>query len=270
MPELPEVEYYKALFEEHALYRRIDHVEVLEPTILKGTDEKKLNDLLSGKRFEKVERLGKYLCIHIQQGRCLEIHFGMTGEFLYNAVQPFPKSVRAVLFMEEGNPLVFSDRRKLGHLAVASGINEIRRKHRLGPDALEISKTQFINGLAQCSAKIKSLLMNQSFIAGIGNVYSDEILFQAKVHPASVSSVIPGKKSERLYEMIPEVLQVAFECVRQTGDFVQGRHTFPESYLLAHRKENASCPTSCGGKVERIKSGGRSTYFCPACQKLYS
>ncbi len=138
-------------------------------------------------------------------------------------------------------------------------MEEFRKEHSLGPNALEISQGQFKKLMEQKTTGIKSVLMDQHNIAGIGNLYTDEILFQSKVHPKTKVSKLKEAELSDIYSNISKVLKKATQIISKEDDA-------PNSWLKAHRKEGAPCP-KCKGEVKKIQVGGRSTYFCPNCQK---
>jgi formamidopyrimidine-DNA glycosylase len=141
---------------------------------------------------------------------------------------------------------------------VISSIQDFIRTHSLGPDALLISLDQFINVLHTTRAPIKAALMNQTKLAGIGNIYADEILFQSKVDPHSLVSELSEESMKSVFNNMNYVLRLAIELRAK-------RDKFPKNFLTQHRKKNEHCP-SCGGILTTGKIDGRTTYFCPVCQ----
>jgi formamidopyrimidine-DNA glycosylase len=259
MPELPDVEIFKNYLNEHALGQKITGVEVLEKKSIRGHSPKELEKVVVNDSFDSAERYGKWLLIHTHKGNWLAMHFGMTGELEYLEDGRMPSSVRVVFQMEEEHKLVFADRRKLGGIELIKDKEELIEKHHLGPDAMDVSFKEFKLALAGKKGKIKSILMDQSVIAGIGNVYADEVLFQAKIHPESSVAHMEEVHLKKIYSSIQPVLKTAINHHGERGNM-------PEGYLLPHRKEGEKCP-HCKGNVELIEVGGRSTYFCPTCQK---
>jgi len=259
MPELPDVEIFKNYLKEHALNQKITGVEVLEKKSIRGHSPKDLEKVVVNDSFDSAERHGKWLLIHTHKGNWLAMHFGMTGELEYLEDGKMPSSVRVVFEMEHEHKLVFADRRKLGGIELIKDKEELIKKHQLGPDAMDISYEVFEEALSGKKGKIKSVLMDQSVLAGIGNVYADEILFQSKVHPESSSAHLDRKHLKKIYSIIKPVLKTAISHHGERG-------AMPNGYLLPHRKEGEHCPY-CKGTIEMIEVGGRSTYFCQACQE---
>lgn len=268
MPELPEVEVYRQFVEKTSVKKEIDHIEVLEEKILKNTTESKLNKRLAGRNIIKTNRRGKYLFLELDNGKGLEVHFGMTGHFEYVQDGINPSSARAILYFKDGEKLVYVDRRKIGHLSEMDSFELMVEDHKLGADALEISFEELHSKLSASKAKIKAALMDQELVSGIGNVYADEILFQAKIHPESKASALKPNHLKNIYRYMVEVMEVAIKYIKVQDGYEKGRKMLPAEYLLPVRKEGEDCPGDCGGKVEMIKVAGRTTYFCPNCQEL--
>jgi formamidopyrimidine-DNA glycosylase len=240
--------------------KKIDHIEVSDIKILDHTSEKELNKILSSTKFSSTERHGKYFFVRTDKSSGLSVHFGMTGDIQYlKEKEKNPKSTRAIIYFSNKDKLVYIDPRKIGRIGLAESTEEIIRKHKLGTDALEIKYEEFKDAFDKKKKQIKPLLMDQSLIAGIGNVYADEILFQAKVHPETKPDKIPEKELKEIFKHIKPVLQ--------TGIKYQGaRKDFPKSYIIPVRKEGSECPRK-NGKIEVITVGGRTTYFFPVCQQ---
>jgi formamidopyrimidine-DNA glycosylase len=262
MPELPEVESYRKYFEATSLQDPIAEIDVKSPAILRNISEPGLRRMLVGKSFTSVSRRGKYLNAFIGKGKsALVLHFGMTG-FLahFHDLDMEPGHDRLLITFGNGTYLAFDDQRNFGGVFFADDVQEFFRKKNLGPDALDISLDEFLNLLETRRRQIKPLLMDQTFISGIGNIYSDEILYQAGVHPLTTSDTLdPGRKKE-LYQAMRTVLETAVE---RNAEFDR----YPEDWLLKHRSEGAECPRrDC--RVEKISISGRSSYFCPCNQKL--
>jgi formamidopyrimidine-DNA glycosylase len=260
MPELPDVELFKKYFDKHALHKKIDHVEVADTKILDHTSEKELNNTLSSVKFTSSERHGKYFFIKIDKSSGLSMHFGMTGEIQYlKEKEENPKSTRAIFYFTNKHRLAYIDHRKIGRIGLAGSMEEVIEKHKLGKDALEISFQEFKKVLEKKKKQIKPLLMDQSLIAGIGNVYADEILFQARIHPETKIDNISDAELKEIFRHIKPVLKTG---IKYSGK----RKDFPKSYIIPVRKKGSECPRK-NGRIEMITVGGRTTYFCPACQK---
>jgi len=261
MPELPEVESFRKYFEATSLHDPITGIEVKSPAILRNISEYDLLRRLVGKAFTSVSRVGKYLYASIgEEKSALVLHFGMTG-FLAHFRDPDgePGHDRLLITFGSGSYLAFDDQRKFGGVSFADDVREFFREKNLGPDALGLTLDDFLNLLENRRRQIKPLLMDQSFISGIGNIYSDEILYQAGVHPFTTSDALdPGRRKE-LYVAMREVLETAVE---RNAEF----DSYPEDWLLKRRSAGAECPLGdC--RIEKITISGRTSYFCPCHQK---
>lgn len=258
MPELPEISLYKDYLDATSLNKKITSINFLHTGGLQAPKEE-FSDALKGKKFRKSHRLGKYLVIETTGDKSLVMHFGMTGKLEYYKNQDPPKYSRVVFSFEDDDHLAFVCKRKLGKLFIAEGLEDFRKSHELGKDALELSETEFLELLEGKTGSIKGVLTDQHMLAGIGNVYSDEMLYQCHIHPKTKTSELSAEEKKQLYKKMKQVLEKAIE---KEGV----REDFPDSYLIKHRKEGDDCP-KCEGKIKQIKVSGRSTYFCPSCQK---
>jgi formamidopyrimidine-DNA glycosylase len=214
---------------------------------------------LKGNFFKSTKRHGKYLFIELKF-HFLVLHFGMTGDLLYfNNIEQEPLHSRILIEFENGNYLSYINQRMFGKVDLISSIDDFIKEKKLGPDALFMNYDDFKKTLRRKSAITKTALMDQSIIAGIGNIYSDEILFQANIHPKTKINQIDEPKLKDLFNMIKKVLE--FGIVKQ-GDL----DTYPDEFLIPHRKKNDSCPR-CGTMIERYEHSGRHGFFCSSCQK---
>lgn len=262
MPELPDVSVFRDYFDKTTLNKKIERVEVFEKRILKGTSEKELNKALKGKSFKNSDRYGKHLFAEVGSEVGLDIHFGMTGDLeLIDDLSKIPPYTRLLFVFQNGEGLAFEDQRIFGHIGLVYNFDDLISQNKLGKDALNITAEEFHEIIQKRKGKVKSILMNQSLISGIGNVYADEILFQAGIHPEAKGSRIPDDKIKKLFSTMNNVLKTAIK-------YNAHREDFPTKFLLNHRRENDDCPGKCG-KIDVIKINGRTTYFCDACQELY-
>lgn len=258
MPELPEISLYKDYLDATSLDRKITSIDYLHTGGLQSPKEE-FDKALKGKKFRKSHRLGKYLVIETTGDKALVMHFGMTGKIEYYKNQDPPKYSRVVFSFEDNDHLAFLCRRKLGKLFVTEGLEEFRETQELGKDALELSEKEFLELLEEKTGSIKGVLTDQHVLAGIGNVYSDEMLYQCGIHPKTKTNKLSETEKKQLFKKMGAVLRKAIE---KEGV----REDFPDSYLIKHRKEGDDCP-KCEGKVKQIKVSGRSTYYCPSCQE---
>jgi len=254
MPELPDVEVYKQFLDQKALRRRIVNTRVQEPDLVKSP-LKKLQRGLNKRALATSCRHGKWLFAHVDDGPWLVLHFGMTGALkYYQGDDRPPRHAVLTLDFEDDGHLSYVDRRKLGALDLTDDPAEFIAHHELGPDALAIDWDTFKEVLAARRGGIKSAFMDQHVIAGLGNVYTDEVLFQADIHPLTAIAELDAKRRKRLYDVMRKVLTTAIARHAQ-------RSRMPRDYLLPQRRDGAACPR-CGGTILRISVNGRSTYYC--------
>jgi formamidopyrimidine-DNA glycosylase len=260
MPELPDVEVYRRYFNGTSLHQRIDHVHVESPTILSGLSPQALGRALSHRSFESTERHGKYLLIAMDNQEWLVMHFGMSGELKYfQHKQDIPEYTQVLISFDNGHHLAYVSPRKLGRIALTDSPQALMAKHELGPDALDLSEQQFMELAAQRRGGVKAWLTDQQAMAGIGNIYSDEILFQAGIHPSQPVNKLEDTDLKQLFKAMRLVLEAAIQAHADPDQL-------PDNFLLPYRQKGGSCP-KCHKPLESIKSGGRTTWFCPHCQK---
>lgn len=258
MPELPDVETYQRYLHATVLHRTIDKVSVESERILKNISIRTFQRQLQGRHFQQTRRHGKYLFVELDSKRWLVLHFGMTGRPQYlSQEQDIPDHTRLLITFRDGSRLAYISQRKLGHVHLADTPEAVIRRHGLGPDALDLKGVGFQSLATNRRGAIKSWLMNQSVLAGIGNVYSDEILYQAGIHPKTQVSQLDHDELDRLFRSMREVLVHAIEIGANPGNM-------PRSYLLRNRRNNY-CP-HCGGALQRITISNRRAIYCPRCQ----
>ncbi len=259
MPELPEVEVFRRYIDRTSLGQRIRGIDVRSKVVIRGTPEEELRAALVGAELEATGRHGKYLFVRLSTGRWLTWHFGMTGEPVYfHDPSEEPKYVRFLLIFPHAY-LAFDDPRMLGRIGIARSMDAYIKERRLGPDALSVSEGEFMSILGRSRGAVKSALMDQHKIAGLGNIYSDEVLFQARIDPRSDCQRLSEDDLRSLYAHMRGVLRTS---IRHKTDFSK----FPSTYLLHDRRRGAPCPL-CSGTVATLTMGGRTTYYCPACQR---
>jgi formamidopyrimidine-DNA glycosylase len=184
----------------------------------------------------------------------------MSGSLDYskNNKQP-PRHTRVLFVFATKHSLAFDDQRQFGQIGLLKDVDEFLKKHGLGPDALEIDLREFKKILGKHRGAVKSVLLKQKLIAGIGNIYADEILFHARLHPATEMSRMSDKALTKLFRTTHFVLEKAIAARADA-------HQMPKSWLLPHRGKGGKCPR-CGTKLKSAKIGGRTAWFCPNCQK---
>jgi formamidopyrimidine-DNA glycosylase len=259
VPELPDVESYRRFFERHAEGRTVRRVIVPDPTIVRNADPEALDRALRGRRFEAPERIGKWL-ICWTDGPALLLHFGMTGFFAWSGDEPERhRHDRVILELEGGGELRYRNMRKLGGAWLAHDRDEASRiLGPIGPDALAVSRRDFLDRLGRRRGGVKAALMDQHLVAGVGNIVADEVLWQARLHPRTRIESMDDEQRRSLFSTMHAVLKEAVERY----DYIPRKRGWL-SHVRGHR--DAACPR-CGTPLERITAAGRTTYFCPSCQ----
>lgn len=259
MPELPDVEVSRRYMEATSLHQTIKEVEVKSPNMLGNVTAQQLRQRLIDSRFDSTRRHGKHLLARLDQGRWLTLHFGMTGylDYFRHLTEERPHD-RLLISFANGFHLAYVCQRMLGGVGLAEDIRELVTERNLGPDALEVDFRVFLELVGEKRGAIKSALLDQHLIAGIGNIYADEILFQAGLRPQADIDRLDGEDLEELFKRMKQVLQTAI-------DSKVDPERFPHSYLLPYRDKEGRCPR-CAGKLDRTKVSGRTTYYCPRCQ----
>lgn len=284
MPELPEVETIKRGLDQKIKGKTISDVLVLDKKILELT-EKKFLSAIKNSKIENIERRAKNLIITLSNGPYLLLHLKMTGQLLFSGeiksekerdflANPEFRHARLVFFFKGGGALVFNDLRRFGYvkLIAQADFAEVLGAKKLGPEPLEKDFTidKFKGILKKYpKRKIKQVLMDQTAIAGIGNIYSDEICFYAKVSPLRPAGKLSEAEISRIYEGVKKILSKAIE-LRGTsvGDYLDasGEKGGYAKELKVYGREKEKC-LGCGETIKRIKIGGRSSFYCPKCQK---
>jgi formamidopyrimidine-DNA glycosylase len=263
MPELPDVETFKRYLEATSLHQRISSVDVRSAYVLKGVSAHELARRLKGRSFESSRRRGKHLFVRADHQLWLRLHFGMTGSLHYfKHEEQAPRHTRVLFVFANGHRLAFEDQRKFGEVGLLKDVDEFLKKRGLGPDALDISLPQFKEIFANHRGAVKTILLNQKLIAGIGNIYADEMLFRTRLHPATQISALKAKTVSKLFRATRYILKKAIES-KADADLM------PRSWLLAHRGKGGKCP-GCGRKLTSATIGGRTAWFCAHCQRRTS
>jgi formamidopyrimidine-DNA glycosylase len=263
MPELPDVAEFKRYLDATGLHKKIESVEVGDKRILDGVSARGLQRHLKGNEFTSTERYGKHLFVHTRTRTSLRLHFGMTGTLKYfKEAGREPKYVRVLFDFSNGYHLAYIAQRMLGGVGLVDDVCTFITEKKLGPDALRGDFEAFRNAFAGRRGSLKSALMNQAVIAGIGNVYSDEILFHAGLHPESSVNRLDSGQLKAVFEATRFVLQTA---IAHRAD---GRN-MPGEFFIHYRREDAECPR-CGRAIRPIKIAGRRAWYCSGCQRKVS
>jgi len=269
LPELPEVQTIVDDLKNKIRVARIIDIKILTKSIWRYKYPRKRS--MIGAKVSDVIRRGKYILIYLSTNNVLVIHLGMTGKLIFVKVGSKPDKHTHVVFKFPDSDLHYNDVRRFGFMDLVSvdALKGIAFLNKLGPDPFEIEMGEFISIIKSKNRMIKPLLMNQDIISGLGNIYSDEILFKARIHPRSISSRIRKKKLAKLYDSAREILERAIEARGSSiSDFVDGsgvRGEYQNSHLV-YGRGGQSCKR-CGAKIKREIIGSRSAHFCPRCQR---
>ncbi|MCF7989516.1 MAG: hypothetical protein K9M02_03640 [Thiohalocapsa sp.] len=260
MPELPDVEVYKRRLDAHALGQEVARVEVPEPAILRDSSPQALGRRLHEQRLQATRRHGKFLFLRTAGGDWLVMHFGMSGRLeITDCSQPVPKYTDLQLVLGNGCCIDYVAPRKLGFVAVSDDPRRVIEDRQLGPDALGLDADALAEMARGRRGGVKCWLMDQQTIAGIGNVYSDEILLRAGIHPKTAVADLDDARLKQLFDALSQVLRLAIDAGADPT-------AMPRSFLLPEREQGRPCPR-CGGDIKAIKVCGRTAYYCPTCQR---
>ncbi len=260
MPEGPDVEIFVEYFNANALDQKIESIEVKTTKVLDKISAATLKKWLTGKKFISAKRYGKYLLVKTNDEKYLVMHFGMSGELYYYEDSKGETEHARVLFnFENGCHLAYISQRMLGKISRVNTLKELKKEKRLGADVNEIEFEDFKEIISTNRGSVKSFLMNQKYIAGIGNIYSDEILFQAKIHPKKPCIKLTDEQIKLLYEKMLEVINIAIDKEAKT-------EKLPDNYILPHKDTDMKCPDG-DEKMKITKVSGRTAYFCSKSQK---
>lgn len=259
MPELPDVETFKRFVDDHALGQIITHTSIRDHTVLGRATAQRIYKALHHRRFLYTHRHGKYLFIKPSGRDWLVLHFGMTGRlYYYQEREPEPAYNVMVIYFKNHRHLAYNSRRKLGTIDLTRQPRAFIKERDLGADALALDEQAFLALLQGRRGIIKNFLMDQHHLAGLGNVYTDELLFHASVHPRMPLQALNDKTRRRLYAAMHKILRKAI-------DVRADLNRLPRTFLLPHRRKDGRCPR-CGVALRSISISGRTTYFCPAHQ----
>jgi formamidopyrimidine-DNA glycosylase len=262
MPELPEVETVVRTLRPALTGRRILNAEFLGLRVLIGEPHATAHSL-AGRRIKSIERFGKFIGIRLDRG-WLVVHLGMTGKLLVNGARA--KWTHAVFTLDRGE-LLYEDPRQFGRIEFGEELPA--RVAALGPEPLDVEIDDFAERLAQRRSPIKAVLLNQAVIRGVGNIYADEALFRAGIHPKRIAASLSRPRVTRLLAAIKEVLAEAIASRGSSvSDYVDAegrRGSFQDAHRV-YQRTGLAC-VNCGAKIKRIVVAQRSTHFCPKCQR---
>lgn len=270
MPELPEVETIARGLHRLIQNRGIQGVDVLTPGVLRAGDP----GVLPGRTVTHVSRRAKLLLIHLDRGDCLVFHLKMTGRvWVASPGQALPRHTHLVCALDSGDRLVFEDTRRFGFFGIYSPEDLAAWSFyaSLGPEPLQSTPEELAKRLGNRRAGVKSLLLNQTVLAGIGNIYADESLFAARIHPASRATNIPHAKRVQL---CLELRRILLEAIAAGGSTISDyRNAYGKSGIFqdsfqVYGKKGEPCP-GCGKPLQAAQIAGRTSTHCPHCQKKY-
>lgn len=279
MPELPEVESVRRGLDKLVVGEKIKEVEVHWPRIIESPDVATFKEQLNKQIIESVERRGKFLLFYLTD-YVLISHLRMEGKYQLvkphtnDEKEPQTKHTHVVFHFESGDELRYLDVRKFGRMSLVEKGQEFAHKslQKLGPEPTKeaFNLEEMREFLTRRTKAIKGVLLDQEIVVGIGNIYADEILFEAKIHPTAAANSLTDQEESRLYEAILSVMEIA---VKNGGTTIRtyqnafGEAGMHQDFLQVYGKEGEPCPV-CGTSIEKIKVAGRGTHYCPSCQAL--
>jgi formamidopyrimidine-DNA glycosylase len=301
MPELPEVEHVVRALRRVIVGHRIVASEVRLPKLIAPSSTSVFNRKLKAATITGVSRRGKFILIELdpkralphgrapdasagrkyqkparQQGLILVVHLRMTGKFLYLSIdEDLPKHTHAIFYLDKGRRLVFRDQRQFGvmKLLASSHLHRVKELKQLAPEPSgdEFSAGYLRETLARSRRTLKQLLLDQTKVVGLGNIYAAEALFRARVNPFKIASTLSSRRVERLHQAIRDVLRDAISDSSTSRIELETPNGFSyseafERFWQVYEREGEPC-FLCGTRIRRVTHGGRSTYWCPRCQR---
>ncbi len=276
MPELPEVELVASALRELVVGRRILVAEILRARLIPSSNTEEFARLLRGARIEGVNRRGKHILVELDNKLVLIVHLRMSGRFLLLPVEvELPKFTHAIFYLDDTRRLVFSDQRHFGMMKLVSAdeLHTTKELRDLAPEPFseEFTPAYLRRALSGSRRTLKETLLDQTKVTGLGNIYAAEAMFLARINPFTVAALVSARRVPRLHQAI---LDVFSESIRHgstlnvdpqniDGSYYGGAY---EGLWRVYDRENEPCLV-CKAGVKRISHGGRSTYFCPRCQK---
>lgn len=275
MPELPEVEHVVRALRRAVLGRRILAVELRLPRLLSGSSPATFKRKLRGARIDAINRRGKYILIELDSGQVLVVHLRMTGKFqCVGAEQDLPPYPHVIFYLDDDRRLVFCDMRQFGRMRLlrADALPRLPQIAALAPEPFtdDFSLAYFIETLAKSRRSLKQLLLDQTKILGLGNIYASEALFLARISPLKSADTLSQARAAKLHQAIRDILQEAIDAGSTLRiDLTDGNGSYfgtTERFWRVYERAGEPC-VNCGTRIRRVVQGGRSTYYCPKCQK---
>lgn len=275
MPELPEVETIRRQLADHIGGRTIASARVLDPLLVDPEDPAAFEQRLAGRSVRELRRTGKYLFIEFDDGEALAMHLRMTGQLLWSPAEPDEAvpHARAVFRIDDGSVITFADVRRFGRawlLPPGRAARDRAWAGRTGVDAMSAGFTARTLGrsLTGRSAAIKALILDQRIVAGVGNIYADEALFRARIHPRRPGGSLSVTEVSRLHRAIRDRLRMGISVGGASFDRYRDAHGGRggmQDLFLVHRRRGEPCPR-CRTTIEKGVVAQRGTYWCPRCQ----
>jgi formamidopyrimidine-DNA glycosylase len=274
MPELPEVEHVVRALSPLVVGRRILAAELNLKRIAPGITRPAFARQLRNARISEVARRGKYILFKLESGQVLTTHLRMTGKFVsLSTDESLPPYAHVIFYLDDDRRLVFCDMRQFGRMNIFKDpLRPPKELQILAPEPLsdDFTEDYFLETLSRSRRPLKHLLLDQTRVLGLGNIYAVEALFLAGVNPTKPANTLSKPRARRLYQAIRETLQEAIDAGSTLRiDLADGNGSYfetPERFWRVYEREGEPC-VRCGTKIRRIVQGGRSTYFCPRCQK---
>lgn len=276
MPELPEVELVARSLNRLICGRTIVRAKLVRLLLAPDSSPAQFAKWLKGARIESVGRRGKHILLMLDNSRVLIVHLRMSGRFLLLPSEaPLPKHTHAIFSLDNGRQLVFTDQRHFGLMKIvtADQLFEAKELRRLAPEPFskEFSVEYLFAILQRSRRAMKETLLDQTKVTGLGNIYVVEALFRAHIHPSKISATLSRKRVPLLYDSIRLVLSEAIARISAMdidmenidGSYFSGSN---DERWRVYDREGEPC-SECGANIRRIKHAGRSTYFCPNCQR---
>lgn len=266
MPELPEVETIKRDLTKKIVGKRIIEIKVFRDKVIKEPKPKELVSQLKNEKVLEVIRRAKLLILKLSQEKFLIIHLRISGWLLYGKVD---EKARVALIFNDNTCLNYMDSRLLGELRLRKSWQDLKFVQSLGKEPFDINEQEFVSMVREKTAKIKPLLLDQTFVAGIGNIYAQEALFLAKINPNRKANSLSQKEAKLLHKATVDVLK---QGIKNRGSSVddyfdtEGKSGGMEKLLKVYSRKDQPC-FNCKTPIKKISLGGRGTCFCPQCQK---
>jgi formamidopyrimidine-DNA glycosylase len=276
VPELPEVELVARALDRNIKGRRIVAAELLRARLAPASSPREFSRSLRGATVEAVGRRGKHILIKLDNARVLIVHLRMTGRFLYlPAEAPLPKHTHAIFYLDNERRLVFTDQRHFGLMKIvaASELMEAKELRFLAPEPFseEFTVDYLHAALSRSRRTLKETLLDQKRVLGLGNIYAAEVMFTARINPFTVAAELNKRRVPRLHRAILDILSESLshgstmnvDPENIDGSYYGGSY---EGHWRVYDREGEPCP-ACQASIRRISHAGRSTFFCPRCQR---